>query len=131
MLGGDVSAALPPMRAQAESNMLDSCELQKRGKRTLDEETGEAVSEWETYWSGPCRVRTATDTVFPVRSGGERVDLEDPVLALPVSAPEPLVGHRAVVASMPDRPLYVTGVRVGSQLVRRRVQVALALEAER
>ena len=57
MLGADIAAALPSLRAHAESLMVDTGELQARTGSSINATTGARVDVWAAYWSGPMRWR--------------------------------------------------------------------------
>lgn len=132
MIGNAISEALPALRAEAESLLTDPCIIERRtGSAAIDPLTGHASSTWSAVWSGMCRIRTVSSVTSTAIAGGESASITVRVLSLPVSAPAPLIGYRATVATVTDRPLYVVGVPYGSQTVLRRVQVSDELVADR
>ena len=89
MLGDDIAAALPGLRAQAESMMTDAG-LVKRGNggTTMDPETLEEVPTFDTVWSGPCRVQRSGALSPREASGaaGFEFGIDSLIAQLPISA---------------------------------------------
>lgn len=56
MLGDDLAAILPELRAQAVSRMRTPCLVRRPGGTTADPETGADVSVYDPVWSGFCRI---------------------------------------------------------------------------
>lgn len=128
MLGSDILAALPGLRAHAESTLRDRADVQHRTGSTTDPDTGARVDVWETYAAGvPCRVRTllseqATD------AGGSQLTSQRMTAAVPFSQVVE-VGHRLLVTVSDDptlvgRALYVRAVPRGTDQVLRRLSVS-------
>ncbi len=134
LIGPIVRDSLATLRTQAESLMQDCCQLQRRTGSTLDPDTGHATETWATYWTGPCRVRTGS-----IRQAGVAGDPgtdTGPELQIPIAAPVPEVGHRAVISSPLDpamRPLtlYVSTVDQGTHKVKRRIGTDHVRRADR
>lgn len=64
MIADDIAAALPELRAHAESMMVDSClitrqRLDPNGEpvRTMDPDTLELTYVWDEVYAGKCRVQ--------------------------------------------------------------------------
>lgn len=79
-LGADIAAALPELRAQAESRMLSTVAvMRKTGETTQDEATGLEVPEWATviaaspFRLGGSNAGSATYRTLDV--GGARVEV--------------------------------------------------------
>lgn len=137
MLGYAITATLPQLRAEAESLLIDACEMQERTGGTMDPATGHVTPTWTTYATSVCRVRPRDVDSRP-RVGGEPLPESGYVVALPMSSQSPSVGHRFyITASMHDpslvgRVLYVESPPpTGSQLVLRRVECTLTEPADR
>lgn len=132
-IGPAIDAAIPALRAEAESLMVDTCELQRRSTTSsMNPQTGEVTHTWETYWSGPCRLRVRNLD----RSGYVAEEATSAVvreLQLPMSADLPKVGHRAVITHGAETAtLYVAGMPPqGTHLVMRRVHVETREVVER
>ena len=124
-IGPAIDATLSTLRAEAESLMVDTCDLQRRSSTsTMDPQTGEVTHTWETYWMGPCRLRVRnTDRAGYVAEEATTVVVRE--LQLPVAAPLPNVGHRVVIARGEEAAtLHVAAMpSQGTHLVMRRVHV--------
>lgn len=116
MIGDDVAAALPEMRAHAESLM--------RGRCTIDRGTSEwngtkTVDVWEpVHEDVPCRLEVA-----PVASrsllADEVVTAEAPVVKVPVRFEGIRPDDRVTLAD--GQVLWVTHVPVYDDMVQRRI----------
>ena len=56
-IGADIAAALPELRAAAESLMVDSCRIERATGTTIDPDTLAEVPVYETVYEGKCRVQ--------------------------------------------------------------------------
>lgn len=132
MLGGDLATALPALQQQAESLLLDRCNLQRKGSQTVDSDTGMATDSWTTYRASvPCRVRTSGNQPEALQVAGQAVTRIVMTVAVPVSVDDVAVDDRVVVTESRDTSLaglalYVVGVPRGSQMVLRRLSVTEA-----
>lgn len=93
MIGHDIAAALPELRAHAESMMADTCRIRRPNGTTLDPETLEEVPNYLDVHTGPCRVQ---------RSG-----------ALSPGESSPGGYEFGVGAVLVQLPISVTGIRRG------------------
>lgn len=126
MLGHDVAAALPELRAHAESLLSDTGQLQRITGHT-DRADGWREDVWTTHWTGPIRLRTLV--VGSDRdTAGQPVTIARIQCSLPVSVTDVRVGDRIVPTSsdvLAGDPLYVTEVPpLGTHLVLRRLTVS-------
>lgn len=86
-LGADVAAALPALRAQAESRMTETISVGLLVDGT-DPETGDPTQTVEApVYGGPGRIRWASSTVSDMEGAGEQVAVQRPVLSVPVGSP--------------------------------------------
>lgn len=103
MIGDDVAAVLPGLRAQAESAMRDTVLIESpTGDTTLDPETNEIVSEYVTVYAGKCRL-VRTDFKDFSKSAGEAVfDAADVKLTAPITAETGAIrtGDRATITAV-------------------------------
>lgn len=128
MLGHDVAAALPVLRAHAESLLVDAGDLQRITGHTVRSD-GWREDMWTTHWTGPIRLRTLV-------VGSDRDAAGQPVAAtriqcsLPVSVTDVRAGDRIVPTStdvLAGDPLYVVEVPpLGTHAVLRRLTVSLS-----
>jgi hypothetical protein len=102
MLGQDVAAALPGLRAQAESRMVDTVVIRRpAADQTIDDDTVVDGAEFEVapVYSGPCRVKAPGVQPQRVESAGATVTIQKPELHVPDSAPELQPGDVAFLAA--------------------------------
>ena len=85
MLGDDITAALPELRAHAESLMVDECVVERRTGRVLNEDTLEYVDQWAPVWSGQCRVQVRQTQPAVEDTAGRVFTVTDAVVQLPVT----------------------------------------------
>jgi hypothetical protein len=85
-LGQDVLAELPFFRAQAESLMLDWCEIGTEVEGdTFNEETGKYDRIFTAVYEGPCRFKAANTAVGEIDAAGQLLVERDATLSLPVA----------------------------------------------
>lgn len=86
-LGSDIAAALPEIRAHAESLMQDTCVITDPVGGAWDEETGSGSSgETPTpVYAGPCRVRMPSAGSGKADAGETAWPQADLVVSLPIS----------------------------------------------
>lgn len=102
MLGQDVAAALPGLRAQAESRMVDTVVVRRpAADQTIDDDTVVDGAEFAPapVYSGPCRVKAPGVQPQRVESAGATVTIQKPELHVPDDAPELLPGDVAFLAA--------------------------------
>lgn len=121
-LGADIAAALPGLRAQAESMMQDRCVVERVTAGTvLDEVTGEYTPVTVRVYpvgvaaDGPCQFKAANTAVRDVEAAGQLLVEQSATLKLPVAGSE-VVREGDVVT--------ITASRFDPQLVGVRVRVA-------
>lgn len=121
MLGHDIAAALPEMRAHAESRMRRNCVVRRVLSVDADPETGEDVPVYgPVLYDGPCRLRdrqygsTALDLSGTAPATRSRLELH-----IPVGSPR-LPVH-AVVLFDDGTPTYrITDLADGDDVTARR-----------
>ena len=128
MLGHDVAAALPELRAHAESLLVDAGDLQRITGHTVRGD-GWREDVWTTHWTGPIRLRTLV--VGSDRdAAGQPVAVTRIQCSLPVSVTDVRAGDRIVPTStdvLAGDPLYVVEVPpLGTHAVLRRLTVSLS-----
>ena len=87
MLGDDLAAALPELRAHAESMMLDACTITGPGSAPVwDEATGEwSTPGSATVYQGKCRVQRADGPPAGSQAGSADWSLNHVRVDLPVA----------------------------------------------
>ena len=114
-LGSDIAAALPDLRAAAESLMWDSCVIKGAGAEPVwNDETGEydAPADGPTVYAGPCRLRMPRAAGSRVESGEASWAVDDGVLSLPIVGSESVAAGHVAVVSLRDDPLGTVAVTV-------------------
>ena len=123
MIGDDLAAALPELRAQAESLMVDTCTVTFVDGTTWDEDSGTSVPNVVTVYSGKCRVQRS-GAMSPRESStatGYEVGIDAIVAQLPLSATGLKRGHTLTVdavGSISDPDLVGVKATVQSNLAK-------------
>lgn len=122
MLGHDIAAALPELRAHAESLMVDSCTITRAGSggSTIDEVTGAVIPPaGATVYDGPCRVqRPGTSTAPRADTGGYEIGVGTLLAQLPVDATGVRRGDTFTVTAATDPDLLGVDARVEANLAK-------------
>ncbi len=109
MLGDAISDALPSLRAQAESMMRTTVDIDTPGPVVTNPETGAAtVATGTPVYTGPARIKPATVAHGSIADSD--VALAHDQLSIPVTAPPLRVGMRVVVTASDHEPRLVGGV---------------------
>ncbi|MFN2344762.1 MAG: DUF6093 family protein, partial [Dermatophilaceae bacterium] len=88
MLGHDIAAELPLLRAEAESHMTSTCVATTLGEPTWDDATGTyAPGEPTTVYSGKCRLRMPYSYPQNADAGEGAWAVDRGTLSLPLSDP--------------------------------------------
>lgn len=126
MIHDDIAAALPELRAHAESLMVDSCTITRRrldeaGEpvREMDPVTLELTDVWDEVWAGKCRVQRPGAVMVgrePVVGGVEynveTVHVQVPLTVLGVKADDRVTITTVGAISDPDGVGMALSVRV-------------------
>ena len=126
MIADDIAAALPELRAHAESLMVDSCTVTRRrldesGEpvREMDPVTLELTDVWDEVYAGRCRVQRPGAVMVgrePVVGGVEynveTVHVQVPLTVLGVKADDRVAITAVGAISDPDSAGMVLSVRV-------------------
>lgn len=83
-LGYDVAAALPELRAQAESIMTSRVVVSRETGRVRDPETGSYIPTWTVIYQGKARLRMPSTQAREVDQAGQRIVESAPTLSLPI-----------------------------------------------
>lgn len=125
MIHDDIAAALPELRAHAESLMVDSCTITRRrldesGEpvREMDPDTLELTDVWDEVYSGRCRVQRPGAVMVgrePVVGGVEysveTVHVQVPLAALGVKTDDRVTITAVGATSDPENLGLVASVR--------------------
>lgn len=94
MIGHDIAAALPEIRAHAESMMVDTCRIDRQRVdedgnpvTEMDPVTLEIVEVWDVVHGGPCRAQRRDVSSSPEQMAGEfEFEVSPLEMQLPISA---------------------------------------------
>ncbi|WP_242089248.1 DUF6093 family protein [Curtobacterium sp. DN_7.5] len=107
-LGADLQAALPDLRAAAESKMVDSCTIvEVTTSGDPDPATSLPAETRTTIYAGKCEYRAADTQARSVDSGGRQLVQQGATLKIPVDAPGSAsvrVGHVATISLATNDP---------------------------
>lgn len=131
-LGADLMAALPGLRAAAESRMTASCTITRPGDETVwNPETMQNENVPVTAYTGPCRVRAAGQQDRAENAADQSFMASQYILSLPVVGSEGVRRDDTVtVTACPEDAALVGDVfrvvaeSAGSQMTARRLAVA-------
>lgn len=130
-LGSDIAAALPGLRAQAESLMVSVCTITRGGGAGVwNESTGQYDSTAVTVYSGPCRVRFPSTVVRESDTQNQFTVEQEPLLSLPVAGSEGVTVDDVVTitanpsdSAMVGLTLRIAGLHAQTQATARRFPV--------
>lgn len=107
MIGDDLAAALPELRAQAESMMRDTCVITGDGGEPVwNDETGTYDTPASvTIYTGKCRLRMPRAAGTRVDSGAATWAVDDGVLSLPVDGSQAVTAGHVAVVTLGSDPL--------------------------
>ena len=91
-LGDDLAAALPELRAAAESRMLDACTVRRAVGVTVDDVGVTTPDYSEPLYEGPCRVQTFEPQEYTPDVAVATVTTQRYAVHVPVGAYEPSIG---------------------------------------
>jgi hypothetical protein len=106
-IGYDIAAALPELRAQAESMMLDTVKVERQTGATTDPVTLEDVPTWETIYEGKGRWQRPDTVAAETVAGEVEFGVNRTTVQLPMSATGVKRGDRATCTAStfdPDLP---------------------------
>lgn len=132
MLGDDITAVLPQLRAEAESLQTDTCTITRpgEGQGTFDPGTGTTTPPAATeVYAGQCRFRAPSLTEVNTTAGEHQWTTQDLVLSLPATAvgPRPddtvVCDTSALDPALAGATFVVVAALKGSQITARRLIV--------
>lgn len=113
MIGDDLAAVLPELRAQAESMMRDTCVITAEVAGGWNDDTGTYDEPTQTtIYSGKCRLRMPRAAGARVESGAATWAVDDGVLSLPVDGSQAVTAGHVAVVTLSNDPLGTVRVTV-------------------
>lgn len=82
----DVLAALPRMRARAESLMIDTAEIKRQTGITTDPATGVVTPAYSPIYSGPARFKAPSTGARDATAGAHTFTVTAPEVHIPVGS---------------------------------------------
>lgn len=130
MIGDDIAAALPELRAEAESLMHDECRIERADGWTTDPDNGQRIKTWRPVAATPCRVVRVGTSNHREPAGGQTRDIAGLELRLPWSASDLQLGDRLTLTTssdprLLDAPITITEVSHATHAVARRIEGVL------
>lgn len=132
-LGADIAAALPDLRAAAESKMVDTCTIvEVTTSGDPDPATSLPTRTSTTIYAGRCEYRAADTQARSIDSASRQLVQQGAVLKIPVNAPgsaDVRAGHIATItlaANDPTSPpvvVTVAGTHQQTYATARRIPV--------
>lgn len=105
-LGGDIAAALPGLRAEADSRMTDSIQA-GRFADGVDEEAGDPTWELVTErYAGKARIRWGSREVTNADAPSMPITVQEPYLSIPFGSPRLMDNDQVLVTASAD-PILV------------------------
>lgn len=129
MLGHDVAATLPSLRAQAKSLMVDACIVDRPvGLPVLNTTTGLMETTYAPIYTGRCRVQEQSGVQAANPNAGERqFTLLGHVVHLPIDATVYAVGDRVRITAASLDPTLVGRMFTVSTLMHKTYPTARRL----
>ena len=119
MLGHDVAATLPELRAQAESLMVDACVIDRQSGETLNVTTGQMTPTYAPVYSGRCRVQAPGTQGGNPNAGEHQFTVLGHVVQLPIDATVYAVGDRVRITAASLDPALVGRVFTVTSLMHK------------
>ena len=132
-LGFDVLNALPEMRRQAESLMMDTAEVGTWSEDTvLNESTGEYEKVFTTVYTGKCRFKAGDTALDPADAVGQLLVQQQNTISFPVDTSVSIAKDMIVRMltsttdpALPGVTARIKGPFVGAGLTARRFPVSV------
>ena len=130
MIGDDIAAALPALRAEAESLMVDLGSIERADGWDVDPDNGQRVPRWIPVATTPVRVVRVTVADLQSSTGGQNLTQAVVELRAPWNLSDLLVGDRLVLTVSSDPrllgvPIVVSEIDHATHAVARRFRGVL------
>lgn len=99
LIGDDIAAALPELRAQAVSLMVDSCSIVRPGLPATDPVTGASVPTSTPVYTGACKVGGDRPYEQLPEGQGVTVTVQRFILHIPADGPRVQSGDVATITA--------------------------------
>ena len=100
-------------RREAESLMVDACDVMRPGEPVTDPDTGEVTPSMTPVYSGPCKVQQTISQASNPTAGSHQFTIQDSRVDFPVSAGPLMVDDVVIMrASVLDPQLVGAELRV-------------------
>lgn len=80
------SGAVAMGRKQAEALMESTCFIKRQTGTSVNSSTGVETPTYTTIYTGVCRLRMPTSASNAVVAAGQSIEIQSPVLSIPVAA---------------------------------------------
>lgn len=132
MIGHDIAAALPELRAQAESMMITPCRISRTGTVTANPDTGaDVIIPGAKVYAGGCKVQAREGQPQPAESGTATVIAQSLEVHVPASSGPYRKGDLVEILDRPDGAAAVVERRFRVEGLHRKTwQTAQRLQVE-
>ena len=132
-----MAAALPGLRAQALSRMVDACIIDRPGAEVLNETTGQMETTYAPIYDGlipgagaKCEVRQVGTQAASPNAGEHQFVILGHVVALPVDATVYAIGDRVTITAATLDPALIGRVFTVTSLMHKSFPTARRLVCE-
>lgn len=99
--GEEIAASLTDLRALATSRMRDTCIVERRtGRKVQNEETGVEDDEWATRFTSPCRIKDQGYADSASEVGGRRDAVGTTMIHLPWDVADVFQNDRITITAI-------------------------------
>lgn len=106
-LAADLGAALPFLQAQAESQMVDTCIIDRPGEPVTDPDSGAVTPSHTLVYEGKCKVQQTLAQSSSKEAGGAVFNVQTSRLDLPIGVGPIQAGDRVRMTAARFNPALV------------------------
>lgn len=130
MIGDDIAAALPALRAEAESLMVDRGTIERADGWDVDPDNGQRVPRWAAVATTPVRVVRVTVADLQSSTGGQSLTQAVVEFRAPWTLADLRIGDRIILTASADSrllgvPIVVSEIDHATHAVARRFRGVL------